>query len=122
MGEPAAAAATGTDDCILRVARVEDVGVVHRVVISNGAEGVVFVTANQACGRPTCMFYSCHVGLFHSLHNWAPVRGTPTLPFTGTVCSSASVFPAPTPGVSLAIKITTVSLRNARVGDKFAIQ
>lgn len=110
--------------CMLRMARPEDVGVVHRVVVSNGNEGIVYTSSQRA----------------YSLHNWALVRGAISVPIPAPG-SGAAVFirtapPHPkgmhlhsvkrgggnmkTAGASVTVRITTVSLREVRVGDKFA--
>ena len=74
---------------ILRMAKADDTGLVHRVVVTSAGEG--YVIATHGC---------------YNLHTWSAVRqehiriGRGTEPIT--------------------VRITTVALRDPRVGDKFA--
>jgi DNA-directed RNA polymerase beta subunit len=74
---------------ILRMAKADDTGLVHRVVVTSAGEG--YVIATHGC---------------YNLHTWSAVRqehiriGRGTEPIT--------------------VRITTVALREPRVGDKFA--
>lgn len=77
----------------LRHAKADDVGIVHRVVVTWGSEGHGYVLTHHSN---------------YNLFTWSPVR------------PEHIRIEAPCPAESLTIRITTVSLREPRVGDKFA--
>lgn len=103
LGAPMMASTENTEGaCVspeVRHAKLDDVGIVHRVVITCGAEG--YVLTNHNC---------------YNLSTWSPVR--PEHMRFGSGRASAPL--APTPNESITIRITTVGLREPRVGDKFA--
>ena len=82
------------DGCVLRCARSEDVGIVHRVVITMGGEGYLLMNHGT-----------------YNLSTWAPVKNSVLL---------RRLYNTPGDPVSVTVRITTVALRETRVGDKFA--
>ena len=80
------------EEAISRAARLEDVGIVHRVVVTNGNDGYVITNHHS-----------------YSLATWAPIP----LPVLVRRLTAGE-------GGSPTMRITTVSLREVRVGDKFA--
>ena len=75
---------------MVRCAKQDDIGVVHRVVITSGNEGYVLSTNG-----------------YYNLHSWSPVKQEHVR------LSNTTTDP-------ITVRITTVSLREPRIGDKFA--
>ena len=75
---------------MVRCAKQDDIGVVHRVVITSGNEGYVLSTNG-----------------YYNLHSWSPVK-------------QEHVRLSNTTNDPITVRITTVSLREPRIGDKFA--
>ena len=69
---------------------MEDVGIVHKVVITRGNEGYVLTSAGS-----------------YNLHTWSPIRHEHIRLLKAT-------------NEPITVKITTVGLREPRTGDKFA--
>lgn len=81
---------------ILRQAMADDTGLVHRVVITTGGQG--YVIGSQGS---------------YDLHSWNPIRLEHV-----RIGRQGPMHDAPLDPIT--IRITTVSLREPRVGDKFA--
>lgn len=95
-GDTVAAGAAASEVPTVRLAMADDVGIVHRIVLTTGHdEGYVIVGTGA-----------------YNLHTWAPVR----LEHVRVLGTAGNNHP-PQP---ITIRITTVSLREPRVGDKFA--
>lgn len=91
-GSAAADTAAATLTPTVRCAMVDDVGVVQRVVITSGHDEGYVIVATGA----------------YNLQTWNPVR------------MEHIRIPKGNPSQSVTVRITTVSLREPRVGDKFA--
>ena len=89
-------AASTVDAPLVRLAKADDVGIVHRVVLTTGNDGYVF------------MAHGCY-----KLRTWSPVK-------LEHVRIGSRVGAAAGTADPVTIRITTVSLREPRVGDKFA--
>lgn len=113
-------AASTVDAPLTRCAKIDDIGIapggvglvgwfvperrrapVHRVVVTTGSEGYVF------------MGHGCY-----NLRTWSPIK--PEHIRLGVRCPVSASTGAPVVADPITIRITTVSLREPRVGDKFA--
>ena len=89
---------------LVRLAKSEDVGIVHKVVITSGNEGWPGNNAIFISWYHVLMANGCY-----NLHSWSPVR----LEHVRLSKAASSTDP-------ITIRITTVTLREPRIGDKFA--
>lgn len=78
-------------ETMLRCAKNDDIGIVHRVVITSGSNEGFVVSANGS----------------YNLHTWTPVK-------------QEHMRFRETGNDPITVRITTVSLREPRIGDKFA--
>ena len=95
-----------SSNIVVRYAKSDDVGVVSRVTITSGLEGYVLMGHEMKVVSPAMKLRSSFMA--YSIHNWAPIRFEHIRP--NDYRSQEAIT----------VKITTVSLREPQVGDKFA--